>query len=688
MSRRTPTRRSVLAGIGAAGIGSIGTAAGSTGKPERHVVGTANRKATRAAERAADDVHRTLDFGDIGRAVAGRFSEAALRNLRRNPNVRYVEPDGRMHAIAQTTPWGVDRVDADLVHADGKTGGDDTDGDGGADVAIIDTGIDDDHPDLQANVGSGKAYVSCSGSGCNYAWSDDNDHGTHCAGIAGADDNTEGVVGVSTGATLHAVKVLDSQGSGTFSDVAAGIEYTANQGWDVASLSLGASSGSSTVKDACQYAYDNGVLLVAAAGNSGPCSDCVGYPAAYSTVVAVSSTDSDDSLSSFSSTGPEVELAAPGGSIYSTVVGGDYATFSGTSMACPHVSGAGAQLMDNGYTNTEARDQLTATAEDLGLDSNDQGSGLLDVDAAVDSSTDSAPSVSWVTPGDGDTVSGTVGVQIDATDSEDGDDTLDVTYAVDDGSARSTTYTSAGYYEDDWDSTTVADGEHALEASATDSAGNTTTSTITVTTDNAESAPTVDSLSATEVETSDGDAEFDASWDVSDADGDLDAVDLTLTSDADGTTEDTASVAVSGDAASETTRLVAADDDGSGESYTVDLVVTDAAGASDSGSTTVNETESTNAAPTPTIDRVVDNSNPAWDRFDVSWSTTDADGNLDTVTVELRDNGGSVLDAASNDVSGGSASGTNGVRTKRTAGTVAVVATDTEGATETVTQNV
>lgn len=99
-------------------------------------------------------------------------------------------------------------------------------------------------------------------------------------------------------------------------------------------------------------------------------------------VVAVTATGSDDSLASFSSTGPEVELAAPGDGIYSTV-GGGYDTFSGTSMACPHVAGAGAQLLANGYTNTEARDRLASTAEDLGLADNEQGSGLLDLAAAL-----------------------------------------------------------------------------------------------------------------------------------------------------------------------------------------------------------------------------------------------------------------------------------------------------------------
>jgi subtilisin len=272
-------------------------------------------------------------------------------------------------------------VDADVVHEKGETGN-------GADVAIIDTGIDDDHPDLEANVGAGKAFVNCVGTNCNYPWSDDNDHGTHCGGIADAVDNTEGVVGVATEVTLHAVKVLDATGTGSYSDVAAGIEYVADQGWDVGSLSLGGGE-SNVVEDAVEYAYGEGVLLVAAAGNDGPCTDCVGYPAAEPEVVAVSATSKDDSLADFSSTGPEVEIAAPGEGICSTVIGG-YDTLSGTSMACPHVSGAGGHLMANGYTNEEARKQLKKTAENVGLDDNESGAGLLDVAAAqgYDSSDD------------------------------------------------------------------------------------------------------------------------------------------------------------------------------------------------------------------------------------------------------------------------------------------------------------
>ncbi|WP_224269256.1 S8 family peptidase [Haloprofundus salinisoli] len=375
------TRRNVLKTTGVTvsvgGLSGLATAKGNDNLVEVNV-GYRGKSGRRAAESAASSVVRRFNFD----AMTIRVDEHAVKGLQNRGDVRYVETNGQMHAFAQSTPYGIDRVDAEVAHANGETGA-------GADIAILDSGIDSDHPDLQANLGDGKAFVSARGP---YAepWDDDNDHGTHCAGTADAVDNDEGVVGVSTEATLHAVKVLDKRGSGSFSDIAAGIEYTADQGWDIASMSLGASSGSQTVKDACTYGYDNGVLLVAAAGNSGPCSDCVGYPAAYEEVIAVSATDSGDQLASFSSTGPEVEIAAPGVDVESTVPGGGYDVFSGTSMACPHVAGAGAQLMANGYTNAEARDRLTSTAEDVGLASNEQGAGLLDVAAALglDSSDD------------------------------------------------------------------------------------------------------------------------------------------------------------------------------------------------------------------------------------------------------------------------------------------------------------
>lgn len=332
--------------------------------------------------------------------------------------------------------------------------------------------------------------------------------------------------------------------------------------------------------------------------------------------------------------------------------------------------------------------RVNSTAENIGLSDNEQGNGLLDAETAVLGS-DEAPDVSWVTPGDGETVSGTVTAQIAATDNDDNDNSLDVTYTVDGGSSRSTTYDStSGYYEDSWDTTGVSDGDHALEATATDSAGNTSSSSISVTTDNAGDAPTIDSLSLSEVETSDADAAFDVAWGVSDADGNLSSVDLLLSQDSDGSTEDSATVSVSGSSDSGTTRLVAAGDDGSGNGYTVDGTVADSDGDTGSSSTSVSETENTNDAPSASIDSLANRSNPAWDRFTVDWSASGSDGNLDTVVVELLDSSGSALDSASGGISGSSVSDSDEVRSKQTGAVVVVTVTDTDGVSGSDSQSV
>lgn len=419
MGKSHKSRRELLVSIGVAGftaatVGSGGAAGETTG---RAIVGTRTQTAVETIEQMADSVHRRLDFGRIGQAISGQFSDETVQTLEQNFDYRYLEADGTMQALSDEldNSWGVDRLDTGLLHTNGETGTD-------ADIAIIDTGIDPDHPDLKresngGNVGSGTAFVESEEGGQDSdgePWADDHGHGTHCSGIAAALSNGTGVVGVSADATLHAVKVLDSTGGGFYSDVASGIEYVADQDWDVASLSLGGSD-SQTVQDACQYAYEKGVFLVAAAGNRGPCTDCVGYPAAYSTVVAVSATTKTDALADFSSTGPEVELAAPGKDVYSTDDDGSYETLSGTSMACPHVSGASGQLLNDGFSNVATRQQLDKTAEDISLGDDETGHGLLDAATALcygnaddESSSHTPPTVvtSWAS--DIDTTSATL----------------------------------------------------------------------------------------------------------------------------------------------------------------------------------------------------------------------------------------------------------------------------------------
>lgn len=376
-------RRTVLKATGSAtaAAGLTGVASATQPGTVEVNVGFDSPSGADAARSAATEVVREFEF-DAMTIEVGREAVSGLEN---RGDVRYVEENGTMEAVAQSTPYGIDRVDADVAISNGADGT-------GVDVAVIDTGIDSDQADLQGILGSGKAFAECKGGpkDCRFAWDDDEGHGTHCAGTVAAIDNTELVVGVAPNVTLHSVKVLDKRGSGAYSDVAGGIEYTAKQGWEVGSLSLGGSQ-SSVVSDACTFAANEGTLLVAAAGNSGPCTDCVGYPAAEPEVIAVSATDSSDNLASFSSTGSNVELAAPGVDVVSTRLGGGTETLSGTSMSCPHVSGAAATVIsETGASASQARQTLKDSAEDIGLGSNEQGAGLVDVAAAVglDSSDD------------------------------------------------------------------------------------------------------------------------------------------------------------------------------------------------------------------------------------------------------------------------------------------------------------
>jgi hypothetical protein len=375
--------RREFVGAFAAGLAGIGTRrARAQEDTERRIVGARTRRAAERAIERAGTLYEVIDIGERGFLVVGEFPAVSANALETRSDVGYVESDGRAFALAQRTPWGVDRIGADAVGKKGYTGA-------RVDVAVVDTGIDSDHPDLRRNLGEGRAFETADDS---YAepWDDDAGHGTHCAGVVAALDSTEGVLGTSVETTLHAAKVLGSDGSGKTSNVAAGISWAADQGYDVISLSLGGADRQA-LRDACAYAYDSGALLVAAAGNSGNADD-VGNPAAYEEVIAVGATRSDDSLAGYSSTGPELELAAPGSDIYSTVPGG-YGAKYGTSMACPHVAGAGAHLMALGSPNAEtrtdvsspggARGRLRETAEETGLSSNEGGYGLLDVDGAL-----------------------------------------------------------------------------------------------------------------------------------------------------------------------------------------------------------------------------------------------------------------------------------------------------------------
>ncbi len=342
---------------------------------DRYLVGFTNSPDAGIVEGVGGQVTRTFT---IVPAVAAQMSPQAADALLKNPNIAYVEPDYEMFAHSQTVPWGIDRVFGDESYSfstwDISTGND-------IGVAILDTGIDEDHEDLK--VAGGETTVDDTHWG-----SDGSGHGTHVAGTVAALDNNLGVVGVAPDVSLYAVKVLSDGGSGTVASVVAGIEWAVDQGIPVLNMSLGGSSDSQTLRDACDAAYAAGHLLVASAGNSGNPGgrgDNVGYPARYESVIAVGSSTQNDTRSSFSSTGPDVELIAPGSSILSTLPGDEYGTYSGTSMASPHVAGVAALAWasNTGLTHSEVRQILRDTAEDLGLSSNHQGYGLARADLAV-----------------------------------------------------------------------------------------------------------------------------------------------------------------------------------------------------------------------------------------------------------------------------------------------------------------
>lgn len=281
------------------------------------------------------------------RGFAATVPAARFAALQSDPRVLYIEQDQVFTTFAQTVPTGINRVDADL-NAKAKIDGIDERVD--ADVAIIDTGIDLDHPDL--NVYKNVTFVRGTRSG-----DDDHGHGTHVAGTVAALDNGIGVVGVAPGARLWAVKVLNKNGSGFTSDIIKGVDYvTANAAAiEVANMSLGGGN-STALNDAIKNSANKGVVYAVAAGNSA--TDAVNTsPANSPDVLCVSAiadfngqcgggaaatcrSDVDDTFADFSNFGSVVDIAAPGVCILSTWKGGGYNTISGTSMASPHVAGA------------------------------------------------------------------------------------------------------------------------------------------------------------------------------------------------------------------------------------------------------------------------------------------------------------------------------------------------------------
>ncbi len=281
--------------------------------------------------------------------------DALLGELAADPDVEWAEPDERMYASATANDpllgaqWAVPKTRLleawDLGRGWGVT------------VAVIDTGIDASHPDLAGRVAWGPDFVQDDGNPA-----DDHGHGTHVAGtVAALANNGIGVVGVAPGARVLAVKVLNAEAWGYWSDIADGVIASYQRGARVLNLSLGGASDSYTLRAAIAQAQQAGALVVAAAGNNA--TDQLHYPAAYPGVIAVGATTRTDARAAFSTFGAWVAVAAPGEGIVSTAKGGGYAYMSGTSMATPQVAALAALLRARrpDWTPAQVRAAITTT---------------------------------------------------------------------------------------------------------------------------------------------------------------------------------------------------------------------------------------------------------------------------------------------------------------------------------------
>lgn len=270
-------------------------------------------------------------------------------------------------------PWGVEMVRAPQIWF--LTRGE------GVKVAVIDTEVDLQHPDLAPNLRPGFNAVEN-----QKPPQDRNGHGTHVAGIIGAVDDNRGLVGVSPRVELYPVKALNDQGHGWLSDIIAGMQWCIENGIQIVNMSFALHGENESLRDTILRADRAGILLVVAAGNSGPGENSVQFPACYPETVAVTALNRRQRLASFSSRGAEVDLTAPGAEIASLWPGGGTRSLNGTSMAAPHVTGVAALVLSarGAASPDRLKEHLKRTARRLPyLKETEQGAGLVDARAAL-----------------------------------------------------------------------------------------------------------------------------------------------------------------------------------------------------------------------------------------------------------------------------------------------------------------
>jgi serine protease len=385
--------------------GAVGTAAAFAGvtqatpgrspgaKEDEILVGvsaTADSPSSEVADAVpgnAEIVHENEQLSYVAVKFPAEAADTARQNfieaVTQKDRVKYAEQNATHEALlTPSDPEFANQYAPQQVNA--PTAWDTTLGSSSVTIAVVDQGVKYDHEDLSAQFGADKGQDFVDGDGDPYPdVLADEYHGTHVAGIAGATtDNGVGVSGISN-STIISGRALSESGSGSTADIADAIQWAADQGADVVNLSLGGGGYTDTMKNAVSYAVDNGTLPVAANGNDSASS--VSYPAAYSECVAVAALAEGETLASYSNTGPETDLAAPGSDVLSTwTTSTKYKRISGTSMATPVVSGvAGLAQAQYDLSPADLRSHLKNTAVDVGLSSDEQGSGRVDAATAV-----------------------------------------------------------------------------------------------------------------------------------------------------------------------------------------------------------------------------------------------------------------------------------------------------------------
>jgi len=438
-----------------------------------------------ASESAVQSALRANSAREIGKIkqlnvrivqVPSQAEQRVISALSKNPNFEFAEPDYIANIILvpndpyySSYQWHLPKIAAPVAW-------DATTGNASVKVAIVDSGVESSHPDLSGRVLLGYDFVNNDPDP-----SDDNGHGTAVAATAAAKGNDGvGTAGVAWNVAILPVKTMNSAGSGSYSAIANGITYSADQGAKIINLSLGGTQASTTLQNAVAYAWNKGSLLVAAAGNNG--TNQTVYPAAYPNVIAVSATTRSDALASFSSYGSFVDLSAPGQDITTSWINSGYTTISGTSFSSPLVAGTAALALSQNpsLSNSQLSSILTKNVDDLGASGYDIffGAGRLNAQKVVANANPvqdtTPPSTSVTNPSNGSSIAGTRSVNVSVFSS----DNVGVTKAELYINGRLVATSSSGSFVYKWNTSKLARGTYQLQSKAFDASGNTSLSSV------------------------------------------------------------------------------------------------------------------------------------------------------------------------------------------------------------------